>query len=447
VSELELKRRDVRQRLIDANEFPIIPENWGVERLRFLFAESKERNGKSPVGEMLSVSEYHGVVPREYEDEDQKRTDEELENYRVVRPGQLAVNSMWLNHLGLGVSEHTGYVSPAYNVYDVSDRLDYRFAHHLMRSNYYLKIYLRYLYGIRPNSFQIKSNDWASIPIIVPDLTTQRQIADFLDRETARIDLLIDKKQQLVALLGEKQSETVRQSVSWGLDPAVSKKPSQVPAGDGLAAHWTEQRLSTICRFVQGKAHEPFIEDDGKYICVTARFVSTNGEKFRRCTKNLTPGKMNDIAMVMSDLPNGRALARAFLIDQDKRYAINQRVCAITVMAGDPRFFVYQLDRNFQLLRYNDGFNQTHLPNRAFTQLFLKVPPVKEQKRIADHLDAVSQNTAALTEKLTLSIDRLKEYRSALITAAVTGQIDVSTWDKQGKTERHLEKLEAEASQ
>jgi type I restriction enzyme S subunit len=117
VSDLERKRREVRQRLIDENEFPNIPEDWGVERLRFLFTESKERNGKSPVGEMLSVSEYRGVMPREYEYEEQKRTNEELESYRVVRPGQLAVNSMWLNHLGLGVSGYTGHVSPAYNVY------------------------------------------------------------------------------------------------------------------------------------------------------------------------------------------------------------------------------------------------------------------------------------------------------------------------------------------
>ena len=281
-------------------------------------------------------------------------------------------------------------------------------------------------------------------PLAVPPINEQKIIADLLDRETARIDLLIEKKQRLVALLGEKTAETIRQCVSWGMDSNVPKKPSRVPAADDLAAHWTEQRLSTICRFVQGKAHEPFIEDDGEYICVTARFVSTNGEKFRRCTKNLTPGKEKDIAMVMSDLPNGRALARAFLVDQDDLYAINQRVCAITVMTGDPRFFYYQLDRNFQLLRYNDGFNQTHLPNRAFTQLFLKVPPVDEQKRIADYLEAVSKHTNAVTQKTNASIDRLKEYRSALITAAVTGQIDVQTHARSGTTDRRLDAIEEE---
>ncbi|WPY95635.1 restriction endonuclease subunit S [Limimaricola variabilis] len=278
----------------------------------------------------------------------------------------------------------------------------------------------------------------------VPDISIQRQIADFLDRETARIDQLIEEKQRLVALLGEKTEETIRQCISWGLNPNVSKRPSRVLAGDDLAEHWGEQPLSTICRFVQGKAHEPFIEEDGKYVCVTARFVSTNGEKYRRCTKNLTPAKVNDIAMVMSDLPNGRALARAFLIDQNRLYAINQRVCLITVREGDPRFFCYQLNRNIQLLRYNDGFNQTHLPNRAFTKLYLKVPPVDEQKRIADYLDTVTQKTTVISHNTNASIDRLKEYRSALITAAVTGQINVQHYGRSGTVDRQLDAIQEE---
>ena len=80
-----------RARLIEDNEIPPLPEGWDVQRFRFLFRESKERNGDTPVGDMLSVSEYRGVVPKEYEHEEQRRTNEELQTYRVVRPGQLAV--------------------------------------------------------------------------------------------------------------------------------------------------------------------------------------------------------------------------------------------------------------------------------------------------------------------------------------------------------------------
>src|SRR5690606_3756585 len=144
----------------------------------------------------------------------QRRSDEELKTYRVVRPGQLAVNTMWLNHLGLGVSEHLGHVSPAYADDEILPELDKRFDHHLFRSQYYLRIYLRYLYGIRPNSFQIKSDDWNSIPVIVPPREDQKAIADFLDRETARIDQLIEKKQRLVTVVKDVRFAVISQAVT-----------------------------------------------------------------------------------------------------------------------------------------------------------------------------------------------------------------------------------------
>ena len=196
-------RSESERQLILSNGVPRLPNGWRVRRFRFLFSESKERNGARPVSEMLSVSEYFGVTPKSYDHDEQKRTEDELTTYKVVRPNQLAVNSMWLNHLGLGVSLHVGHVSPAYNVYSISAELFPRFVHHLLRSSFYLKIYKRYLYGIRPNSFQIKSNDWASIPIIMPEMKDQREIADFLDRETARIDKLVERKQQLIACFEE----------------------------------------------------------------------------------------------------------------------------------------------------------------------------------------------------------------------------------------------------
>lgn len=129
--------------------------------------------------------------------------------------------------------------------------------------------------------------------------------------------------------------------------------------------------------------------------------------------------------MVMSDLPNGRALARAFLCDRDETYAVNQRVCRITVRNGDPRFFTYQLDRHTTLLSEDDGVNQTHLSNSSFTKLNLLVPTPIEQSRIADYLDKAVTDFDALAAAATSVISLLQERRAALISAAVTGKIDL----------------------
>lgn len=129
--------------------------------------------------------------------------------------------------------------------------------------------------------------------------------------------------------------------------------------------------------------------------------------------------------MVMSDLPNGRALARAFLVDQNDMYAVNQRVCRITMQKGDPRYFAYQLNRHSTLLSEDDGFNQTHLSNASFTKLKLLVPPGEEQTKISDYLDEKVGAFDALTVAATSAITLLQERRAALISAAVTGKIDV----------------------
>ena len=287
MSDLAQAQRRVRQRLIEENEFPAIPDSWSIERLRFLFTESKERNGSSPVGQMLSISEYRGVIPREYDHEEQKRSDEELENYRVVRPGQLAVNSMWLNHLGLGVSEHTGHVSPAYNVYNISDRLDRRFVHHLMRSSYYLKIYLRYLYGIRPNSFQIKSNDWASLPIIVPDLETQKAIADFLDRETARIDQLIEKKQRLIVTLSRAVTSIALQALSIGFSNLSYDPSSNRIDFDDLSDDWQRVRVKQVVNHMTSgsRGWSDQIDDEGEVFLQSGSITRKMGVSFKNAER------------------------------------------------------------------------------------------------------------------------------------------------------------------
>ena len=81
-----------------------VPEHWEVAPFQGLFDMSPEKNGNEIVGEMLSISGYRGVEQKRYESDSQKRTKEQLADYRVVRNGQLAVNTMWLNYAGLGVS-------------------------------------------------------------------------------------------------------------------------------------------------------------------------------------------------------------------------------------------------------------------------------------------------------------------------------------------------------
>lgn len=190
-----------------------------------------------------------------------------------------------------------------------------------------------------------------------------------------------------------------------------------------IPANWSVKPLYTLCGFKQGKAHEPFIDDDGEFICVNARFVSTQGKggSVKRCNVNLTSAKLNDILMVMSDLPNGRALARAFYVTVPKNnYAVNQRVCVITAREVHAKFLYYQLNRSPYFLMFDDGSNQTHLSNDSYKKYPVILPSTIEQTQIANFLDFETAQIDTLIEKQQTLIQLLKEKRQAVISHAVT---------------------------
>jgi type I restriction enzyme S subunit len=199
-----------------------------------------------------------------------------------------------------------------------------------------------------------------------------------------------------------------------------SYKDSGVEWLGEVPGHWDVKRLTAVCVFQSGKAHEQVIDDDGEFICVNSRFVSTEGSSRKFCTANFSPAKKNDILMVMSDLPNGRALAKAFFVDADAPYAVNQRVCILSAFDANPKFLFHLLDRNPLFLLNDDGINQTHLSNAAFTKFPTLIPPPAEQTQIAAFLDRETAKIDALVAEQRRLMALLKEKRQAVISHAVT---------------------------
>jgi type I restriction enzyme S subunit len=435
-----------RDHLLSINEFPPLPGDWSVERFRFLFRESKKRNGAQPVGEMLSVSEYRGVVPRDYDSDEQRRTDEELENYRVVRPKQLAVNTMWLNHLGLGVSDHLGHVSPAYAVYDISKRLEPRYVHHLLRSQFYLKIYLRYLYGIRPNSFQIKTDDWNSIPVIVPPIPIQKEIADFLDRETDRIGQLIEKKQGFIDATEDEFLDRVSLAVTGSLDTRVPKKLSGYPWQPEVPLHWTISRLKFLCARIVDCLHEtPEHSDDGEFPSIRTADVVRGTILLDQAKRVSEPEYLHRIQRLEPRFQDivytreGERFGLAAEVPENTNLCLGQRMMMFRTNSRVlPRYLMWSLNGAFAyhyLRQDTAGATSPHLNIGSIRNVPIFLPPKDEQEKICRYLDQkfkIKERMISATER---TIAALKERRSALITAAVTGQINMPAYTKSGRSE------------
>ena len=158
---------------------------------------------------------------------------------------------------------------------------------------------------------------------------------------------------------------------------------------------WEEYTLQDVVTFSNGKAHENSVNDDGDYILVNSKFVSTNGQVQKRVTSQLSPLHKSQFVMVMSDLPNGKALAKCFYVEEDNKYTLNQRVCSFTSNDGNvSRFLMYQINRNKYYLRFDDGINQTNLKKSEVLSCPVFIPIVREQEKIATLLCKIDERIA-----------------------------------------------------
>ena len=423
-----------------------IPSHWNIKKFRYVFEESPEKITDEVVGDMLSVSGYRGIEVKQYDDEGRRRTDEELFGYRVVRPGQLVVNTMWLNNAGLGVSEYEGHVSPAYRSYWIDPAMDKRFIHHLMRSGAYVQGYTRLLTGIRPNSLQMGRDDLMVFPVLLPTKSEQTQIARFLDHETARIDVLIEEQQRLIELLKEKRQAVISHAVTKGLDPTVPMKDSGVEWLDKVPAHWDVSPLKYLVNFRSGgtPSKENLDYWDGDIPWASAKDLKQEvlADTIDHITEFAIESGAASLVPVGSILivVRGMILARIFpvtealvpmAINQDLKAVIpSERICGkylAVLLRGSSLESLSRLDEA--------GHGTKALRMENWSSMELPVPPVKEQISILGALERETAQLDSLIEDAEHSIELLVERRSALISAAVTGKIDVRGWQPPASTQ------------
>jgi type I restriction enzyme, S subunit len=250
----------------------------------------------------------------------------------------------------------------------------------------------------------------------VPPIAVQREIVKVLDSYT---ELESEFESELRAELEARR----RQYEHYRHVLLSFSKPADGNASQQSGTEWVS--LAGLVAFINGKPHERVVDSEGDIALITSRFISTQGKssRFVKRADVLTPALANDLALVMSDLPNGRALARAFFVDKSNYYAANQRVCLLRVLEQqqiEPRFLYYIVDRNEQLLQYDSGVDQTHLKKEWILQMHVPVPPVEEQQRIVAILDQlqalVNDFSVSLPAELKARRQQYEYYRNRLLT-------------------------------
>lgn len=181
---------------------------------------------------------------------------------------------------------------------------------------------------------------------------------------------------------------------------------------------WDVKPLGDIVTFTNGKAHENDIQDFGNYIVVNSKFISTEGEVKKYSGICRCETYKGNILMVMSDVPNGRAIAKCFLVDKECAYTVNQRICSLAIKEADPKFIFYRLNRNSYYLQFDDGVKQTNLRRDEVLSCPLPIPPLPEQRAIAAALSDVDALIASL-DKL---IAKQRHLKTATMQQLLTGK-------------------------
>lgn len=283
------------------------------------------------------------------------------------------------------------------------------FSKYVFRSSY-----LRYQIGKTASGvtrFNVSKKLMEKVKIPVPPLEVQREIVHVLDSYTdSNNELKEQLDKELAARL--KQYEFYRDMLLT-FDDVRSEGTSSVPFCF----------LSDIADFRNGKGHERNMVPDGKYIVVNSKFISTNGDVKKYSNDQICPLFKDDILMVMSDLPNGRALAKCYLTESDNKYTLNQRIGAIKTKDSKnvmTKYLFYILNRNKQLLKFDNGVDQTNLKKSDILHIKIPVPPLSEQQRIVDILDRFDALCNDITSGLPAEIEARKKqyeyYRDKLLT-------------------------------
>lgn len=281
--------------------------------------------------------------------------------------------------------------------------------------------------------------DLANIHFGIPDVSEQRTIAAFLDHETARIDALIAKQQRLIALLKEKRQAVISHAVTKGLNPNARMKDSGVEWLGQVPEHWDLIKLKHVVSSIVDAEHKTAPTHDGGEFLVArttnvrhgklrmngAKF--TDEETFTQWTVRGRP-EPGDI-LFTREAPAGEACIvptypklclgqRMVLFKLQGELVVNKFVLH-SLYAGLADDFIKQLSQGSTVVHFNMG-DIANIP--------LFHPPVDEQVMICKHLDEQLVKYDRLQEAASKKIKLLQERRTALISAAVTGKIDVRGW-------------------
>lgn len=386
---------------------PLIPSHWEVKRAKYLF--NLERRPVRREDDVVTAFRDGEVTLRSKRRTEGFTNSEKEIGYQGVRAGDLVIHAMDAFAGAVGVSDSDGKCTPVYSCCTPIGSVSTEFYGRMLRTMA-LTGYIESLSkGIRERSTDFRWRELAEQPLPVPPAHEQKLISSYVDRETARIDALIARKSRFMDLLREKAVARIvyatQPITSWPSVPfwsIASAKCISGVADEGLLSVYLDRGVIPYSEG-GGLVHKPAESLDKYQLVEAGDFVMNNQQAWRGSVGVST---------------HRGIVSPAYL------------VLGLNLAKVDPSFANYAFRsrpyvEQFMLASMSVGDIQRQIKWHLLRRIPVSLPPIKEQRVIAARLDREKTRIDRLITKTERSIELLKEHRFALITAAVTGKIDV----------------------
>lgn len=407
-----------------------VPAHWDVEPGRRCVVENKEKNTGMKEGTVLSLS--YGRVIVKGEDDLTGLVPESFETYQVVRPGDIIIRGTDLQNdktsLRTGLARDKGIITSAYINLRPKREIDPAFLHYLLHSYDVKKVFYALGSGLRQN---LSYDDFKYLRLPIPSTEEQHAITAFLDEKCAKVDEAVRIKEEQIALLRERRQILIQEAVTRGLNPDAPKKDSGIDWIGEIPAHWKVQRNFALLREMKasGRADLPVLSVSihsgvsSEELSEEDNIRSVIKIEDRTAYKEVRPG---DVAYNMMRAWQGGIGAVTVHGMVSPAYVVARPSAALVadyfeLLYRSP-IFIRQMDSHskgitdFRKRLYWDDFKN----------LVTLVPPHGEQVGIVEYVAGASRKIddgIAIKES---QIAALKEYKTTLINAAVTGKIKVA---------------------
>ncbi|MFT7388620.1 MAG: type I restriction enzyme S subunit [Candidatus Endobugula sp.] len=402
-----------------------MPSHWSMTKMAWNFKAEKGKNGQlltkdycglnlGPFAVYSGQTENDGVMGRI------NSFEFDTGNDGVLFATTVGAKAMHLSHL-------TGKFSLSQNCMIIAPKSD---SYHVRFSFYHFQPLFYYERGLIPEHMQasFRMEDLYQYQTALPTVEEQQKIANFLDHETAKIDTLIEKQQQLIKLLKEKRQAVISHAVTKGLPSATGSKAPMRDSGvewlGEVPEHWEVQRLKFACSFITKKidigssktiALENIESWTGKYISTDAKY---SGEDVGFETGDILFGKLRPyLAKVY--LAAGQGVAFGDLLTYRPKNKLLSTYC------------FYQLINEAFINTVDSSTYGSKMPRASadfINNMSILLPPLEEQEEIAAYILNTLNKFDNVENKAKSAIKLMQERRTALISAAVTGKIDVRNW-------------------